>query len=305
MRLRSRVVFSAVSLLVLCAWAGSRTGARAAVFRDRASFEAASQNLHTLDFESAREGFVREPVFDGVVFQSVTGVFVANSTKAGSKTLFAGTVGEFTQMTVFLPPGTTAVGCDQYDAPMIVSISAAESVTMNASDNSSFVGFVSDKPIRTLTFFLDFPEPTPDVLLDNLSYGQRRAGTSEPAPVLLSDEVTGRAAALDSVNLTPEPFKVVTPNANNLSADGRTRLTLFLVGVSLEASDAPSVTARAEDSQLRAFDLPVEAVGRVKNLSWMSQVTVRLPDALSGAGDLAVTVTVRGAQSNRAALRVD
>jgi hypothetical protein len=56
-----------------------------------------------------------------------------------------------------------------------------------------------------------------------------------------------------------------------------------------------------EDSHGRVFDLPVEAAGRAKNLTWMSQVAVRLPDALAGE----VSVTVRGAQSNKAPLRVD
>jgi hypothetical protein len=53
------------------------------------------------------------------------------------------------------------------------------------------------------------------------------------------------------------------------------------------------------------FDLPVEATARVKNLSWMSQVTVRVPDTLAGAGDLNVSVTVHGKGSNKAPLRIE
>jgi hypothetical protein len=37
----------------------------------------------------------------------------------------------------------------------------------------------------------------------------------------------------------------------------------------------------------------------------MSQVIVRLPDALAGAGDLNVSVTVRGKASNKATLRIE
>ena len=74
-------------------------------------------------------------------------------------------------------------------------------------------------------------------------------------------------------------------------------------------SDAPGeeafVTARAVDSQQRVFDLPVESVGPAKNLSWLDQVTVRLPPELSGAGDLSVTITVRGVESNAVTLRVN
>jgi hypothetical protein len=59
------------------------------------------------------------------------------------------------------------------------------------------------------------------------------------------------------------------------------------------------------DAQQRVFDLPVEAVGPAKNLRWLGQVTVRLTEELSGAGDLGVTVTVRGAESNKVTLRVN
>lgn len=298
MRRSFKLFCSAVSLLFVCA------SADASVFHDRSTFEAASQNLHTIDFETKPANFPNDRTIDGIRFVGFNGVEILDGLpNAQNKILRAATVGEITQLIVYLSPGTTAVGCEQFSTPMIVSTDAGESVTMNQSDGSSFVGFVSATQIRSLTFFLDFPEPTPDVILDNLTYGQRRAGNDPPVPVLLATDDLGRAAALDSVNLTPEPFNVV--NANNLSADGRTRLTLFLAGVSLEASDASLVTARAEDSQGHVFDLPVEAVGRVKNLSWMSQVTVRLSDALAGAGDLNVTVTVRGAQSNKATLHVN
>jgi hypothetical protein len=293
---------SAVSLLILCAWAG--VYARASVFRDRAAFESASQNLRTQDFETAPAGFNRDGTIDGVVFESLFGpVTIADYPNASTKILYGGSGGEITEVRVFLPPGTTAVGCDQFATPMTVSTDTGESVTMSRPDGSTFVGFVSDAQIRSLTFSLDSPEPTPDVLLDNLSYGQRRAGNEPPVPLLLATDGAGRAAALDSVSLTAEPFNVA--GAHNLTADGRTRVTLFVAGVSLEASDASAVTARAEDSQGRVYDLPVEAAGRAESPSWVSQVTVRLPEALSGAGEVNVSVTVRGAQSNKAPLRVD
>jgi uncharacterized protein (TIGR03437 family) len=142
--------------------------------------------------------------------------------------------------------------------------------------------------------------------MDNLTYGQRRAGNEPPKPLLLTDATTGRAAAFDSVALTAEPFGVATPNTRNLSTDGRTRVTLLVVGVRLDApGEKDFVTVSATDSQQRTFDLPVEAVGGAKNLSWLAQVTVRLPEELAGAGDLDVTVTVRGAQSNAVTLRVN
>src|SRR5215213_5161466 len=287
----------ALLVLVCCASIGR---ADAAVFRDRAAFNAASQNVRTIDFESVLNV---EPVFE------VDGVFFQNASRSpridiqqGSKVLVGETVGEFTRLTIFLPPGTTAVGCDQFSTPMIISISTGESVTMNQSDTSTFVGFVSDQPIQSLIIFFDFPEPTPDVLIDNLSFGQRRAGNEPPAPQLLVTN-TGRAAALDSVVTTSEPCRVTASHL--LSADGRTRITLFITGVLLEAADLPFVIVQAEDAQQRVFGLPCEATGRVRNLSWLSQVTCRLPDALVAAGTVNVSVTVRGMVSNKAPLLIE
>jgi hypothetical protein len=207
---------------------------------------------------------------------------------------------------IYLPPGTTAVGLDQFSRPMDVLTDAGEKVSMTTGVGSDFVGFVSDQPIQTLTVTLDFPEPTPDAVIDNLTFGQKRAGNEPPKPLLLTFDGTGRAAAFDSVALTVEPFEVSTPPTRNLAADGRTRVTLLVAGLKLDpASDTPFVTARAVDAQQRTYDLPVESIGGAKNLTWLTQVTVRLPAELSGAGEVAVSVTVRGAESNKVTLRVN
>ena len=295
-----------VSLSLLCLFSASSAGAT--VFRDRTAFESAAQNLRTIDFESAPQpssGALPYDV-DGIRFISIGGLSVGAPIGSTNKRLSAHTVGEITYMTIYLPPGTTAVGLDQFSRPMEILSSAGEKVAMTAGDGSNFVGFVSDQPIQTLTVTLDFPEPTPNAVIDNLTYGQRRAGNDPPAPLLLTDSLTGRAAAFESVALTAEPFDVTTPPTRNLSMDARTRVTLLVVGLSFNPeSDVPFVTARAVDSLHRVFDLPVEAVGGVKNLSWLSQVTVRLPPGISGAGDVSVSVTVRGAESNTVTLRVN
>src|SRR3954470_19890989 len=91
-------------VLVCCAATGR---ADAAVFRDRAAFNAASQNLHVIDFESVGnfEGVLD---VDGVSFQNPVSMQVV--TQQGSKVLVANSVGEFTRLVILLPPGTTAVG---------------------------------------------------------------------------------------------------------------------------------------------------------------------------------------------------
>jgi hypothetical protein len=294
-------VSGGIVVLVVCA---SLSRAGAAVFRDRASFNAASQNLNTIDFESGANvpdglGFLE---IDGVFFVNANGVPSIVSGQNGTKVLLGPTVAEFTRLTIFLPPGTTAVGCDQFARPMIVSTSTGESVAMNESDTASFVGFISDQPIQSLIIAFDFPEPTPNVLMDNLSFGQRRNGNEPPVPQLLVTNA-GRLAALDSVITTSEPFHVLA--SHFLTTDGKARITLFVVGVLLEPADVSFVMVQAQDSQQRLFDLPCEATTRVKNLSWMSQVTVRVPDTLAGAGDLNVRVRVRGKESNGALLRIE
>jgi hypothetical protein len=298
--------FISLSLLYLF----SAASADAAVFRDRAAFEAAAQNLRTIDFEGVRPGGLPiESTIDGINFLNYFGfteVGKGPGSNSNNNVLYASGVPEISLLYIILPPGTTAVGLDQFSRPMEVLTSTGEKVVMAAGDGSNFVGFVSDQPIQKLTVTLDFPEPAPGVVLDNLTYGQRRAGNEPPKALLLTYDATGRAAAFDSVALTPEPFDVNTPATRNLSTDGRTRVTLLVVGVRLDApGEAAFVTARAVDSQQRAFDLPVEGVGGAKNLSWLAQVTVRLPAELSGAGDLGVSVTVRGAESNQVTLRVN
>src|ERR1044072_3003227 len=267
-------VSGVILVLVFCA---SSSRADATVFRDRASFNAASQNLRTIDFETGVNpkdgvGFLE---IDGVFFHNANGSPTFVSGQSSNRLLRGGTVLEFTRLTIFLPPGTTAVGCDQFNKPMILSISTGESITMDQQDTSTFAGFVSAQPIQSLIIQLDFPEPTPDVLIDNLSFGQRRAGNEPPVPQLLASD-SGRALALESVTTTSEPFHVLAPHL--LATDGRTRITLFLVGVLLDPADLPFVTVQAQDAQLHLFDLPCEATGRVKNMSWMSQVTFRFPE---------------------------
>ena len=102
---------------------------------------------------------------------------------------------------------------------------------------------------------------------------------------------------------TSEPFRVLA--SHHLSTDGHTRIALFVVGVLLEPADLPFVTVQVDDTQQRLFDLPGEATARVKNLSWMSQVTFRLPDAIVGAGDVNVRVRVRGKESNKVPFRIE
>ena len=128
--------------------------------------------------------------------------------------------------------------------------------------------------------------------------------SSPPSPVLLTDENSGRAVAVDSVSLSKEPFSV-TSEQNFFSVDRRTRLTLF--GYNLEfknGEDVSAIKAQAEDSQHRIYALPVEATVEIPRFEWIKEVTIELPKELQGLGDVSVKIAFRGVSSNPAVISV-
>src|SRR4029453_18367633 len=88
--------------------------------------------------------------------------------------------------------------------------------------------------------------------------------SSEQMPILLTQESSLSALALDSVTMISEPFGIT--GTNNFSTDQRTRVSLFAVNVELGAGETSSViTAQAEDSVGQVFPLAVESFGAVPN----------------------------------------
>jgi type 1 glutamine amidotransferase len=139
-------------------------------------------------------------------------------------------------------------------------------------------------------------------LLGGIKYAAETPATAA-LTLLAAEGSTTAAAALDSVTFARDPF---TPNAaHNFSADGRTRVSLFAVNLKLLSGEtSTAVGALGEDSQQRAFTLPVEFVGTVPSTDWLTQVNVKLPDELANAGDVWVSVTLRGETSNKVLIRV-
>lgn len=127
--------------------------------------------------------------------------------------------------------------------------------------------------------------------------------TPSNVPAVLTDESSGHAIAFDSETWLREPFTVL--NDINISQDHRTRLALFVANLDLLPGDAASVvTAQAEDSQGNVFPLTVEAVGRVPQFDWITEVIVKLPDGLSSLDQAAVSVRARGLSSNKAVVAI-
>ncbi len=149
--------------------------------------------------------------------------------------------------------------------------------------------------------------------------------TAPGSPVLLTEGTgqTTRAVAYESVTHAPEPFKVTSEF--NWSADTRTRVVVFVMGLELFAGEgANALTADAVDAAGKVYPLKVESLSRPPYLQlgpapgnpglqipievpqhWLHAVTLRLNDELTDAvGDVLLSVNFRGLRSNRARLAI-
>lgn len=124
-----------------------------------------------------------------------------------------------------------------------------------------------------------------------------------PAPVLLTEQNSQRAIALDSVTFVRDPLPVVNPN--NLSQSRRTSLALFGINMDLlPGENASAVSVRARDSRFRTYNLSVEFVGKIPNFD-LTQVVVSLPDELAQAGDVWISASLRGQTSNEVLFNIE
>jgi uncharacterized repeat protein (TIGR01451 family) len=122
-------------------------------------------------------------------------------------------------------------------------------------------------------------------------------------PLIIIDEVTSRAVALDSVWLLREPFSL--GNIHNFSLDQRTRIMVFATGIELLPGESPSVVqVQIEDNQNRIYSLLVEDVRKVPNFDSLSQIVVKLPDSIDSEGDFRISLTFRGTTGNKPLINI-
>jgi hypothetical protein len=122
-------------------------------------------------------------------------------------------------------------------------------------------------------------------------------------PVLLMEENTELAVALDSVTQVRGPFRLTNPL--NSSPDGRTRVSLFAWNLELQPNeDAYAVKAQAVDGNGINYTLTVEAVMKVPGFNWLTQVIVVLPGNVAAPVDLRVSLSLHGATSNKAIIKI-
>jgi uncharacterized protein (TIGR03437 family) len=67
----------------------------------------------------------------------------------------------------------------------------------------------------------------------------------------------------------------------------------------LPGEDASNITVKAQNTTL-----VVESVRQVPGSEWMTQLVVKLPDELEGAGDVQVSVSLHGVTSNKALITI-
>jgi hypothetical protein len=123
------------------------------------------------------------------------------------------------------------------------------------------------------------------------------------SPILLTQENSLRALALDSVTMMSEPFPIT--GTYNFSADQRTRVSFFVMNLELGTGESSAIiTAQAENSLGQVFPMPLEYFGAVPNFGWLKQVVVKLPDQIANSVEVRVSLSVRGTTGNKVIVKV-
>lgn len=154
------------------------------------------------------------------------------------------------------------------------------------------------------TFFVNLTNPVNYTIADGQAVGTI---LDDDAPVLATVQNSQRAIALDSVTFIRDPFPLT--NQNYFGSDKKARISIFTTNLVL--TPGLQVTVQGVDAQQVVHQLPVEFIGNVpgfvgvgQNPPILTQIVVRLPEGVTNAGDLQVSVTARGRTSNAVLLGV-
>jgi hypothetical protein len=122
-------------------------------------------------------------------------------------------------------------------------------------------------------------------------------------PVLLTEQNSNNAIALDSVTMVRDPFPIQA--TVKFGSDPDTRVMLFATNVFLRYGESNSaITAQARDAQGALHPLTVEYAGKLANFSNITQLDLKLPEDLIGTNDLLITISLRGQTSNEVLLKI-
>jgi Calx-beta domain/WD40-like Beta Propeller Repeat len=226
---------------------------------------------------------------------------------------------------VTLPEGNS--GSRTFNFSVRLSNPSSRQVTVQFSTADGAANAPDDYASRsgTLTFFPGFTsivipitvngdtyiEPDETFLLNLANAMEASLGdsqgvgtiTNDDFPVLLTEQGSNRAIALDSVTWFRDPFSVIAPL--NFGSDSRTRVSLFGTSLGLLPGETTAaLNVQCDDGLGNTFTLPVEYLGVLPGVDSVWQLVVKLPDNPGNIQQLGVTVTLRGLTSNRATIRI-
>ncbi|HMJ25663.1 MAG TPA: hypothetical protein VK475_07530 [Pyrinomonadaceae bacterium] len=72
----------------------------------------------------------------------------------------------------------------------------------------------------------------------------------------------------------------------------------------MPADTSSTVTCQAEDAQHRVYPLAVEFIGKTPQYDWLTQIVVKLPAEAGGVNELWMSISYRGAISNKVLIRI-
>lgn len=119
-------------------------------------------------------------------------------------------------------------------------------------------------------------------------------------PVIITEEGSDRAIAVNAATFTPGPFSLFTEQQNFFNSDTRTRVILFAVNFQVSAG----TTIVAENAAIGSVSVPIEFIGVVPDFNWLTQIKIRLPDGLANAGDVWLRLVSGGVPSNQARITI-
>ena len=221
---------------------------------------------------------------------------------SGTKTLnFTVTLSAASNLAVtanFATADASATASSDYQA-------AATILSFNPGDTTKIVsitinGDTTNEPDET--FVVNLSNPVNTTIGDSQGVGTI---INDDAPILLIDETTGRALALDSMITMRDPFSTLEPNYFSTD-DKRRRVALFVWRLGLLPSDtAANVAVTAHDGVGGIYTLTVEHMSAFTQVDGVTAIVVRLPDTVIGAPrDLFFKVQLRGPASNEAIIKI-
>jgi hypothetical protein len=207
----------------------------------------------------------------------------------------------FTGTRVHVVSGRVTTLSGDYLTGVMMSVSGSHTGFVSSDQNASYAlvlpadGDYTITPSRPNYTFSPSSVAVDDLAADQVRnfVGERNPGV----PVILAGADPERAAVLDSILRTTEPFKLEYDYS--WGTDRRTRLMVFANHFDLLPGEgATSLTVTVEDADHQIYPLTVEYAGKVEGFPSLTCIVVRLNDDLTDVGDVMLRVTYRDLSSD-------